>query len=250
LSATDLYQRHAQSTASHPTRVHELIAGQLEIREASVPAVVLPHPRNTDEVELLRLYNAIEDAIPGPAHRIIQLVSADSKDANVEVAYNLAWIGAAMLGKRVLFVDAGSAKSRWRALPSQPKVLLDVVLGKTVPEEVIVTETNRNLFVATLQHERASGHEQLAVPQIRTVLEHLRKSFDMIIIAPTPSLNEPLAAILKTAVDGSIIVVEAGLSTARQVGKCASLLSSDYRPLIGAVMRRKNPIPRWLRRWF
>jgi Mrp family chromosome partitioning ATPase len=168
--------------------------------------------------------------------------------ANVEIAYNLAWVGATLLGKRVLFVDAGSSKSRCQTLPSHPKVLLDMALGKTLPEASIVTQEDLSLFAAMLQRRRASGHEQ--VPQIRTVLEHLRNSFDMIIIAPAPGLDEPLAAILKTAVDGSIIVVEAGRSTARQVGRCASLLSSDHSPLIGAVMRRTNPIPRWLRRWF
>jgi Mrp family chromosome partitioning ATPase len=170
----------------------------------------------------------------------------------------LAWIGATLLGKRVLFVDAGRVASRWQAPstlesllgPDQRKVLLDVALGHAAPEEAIVTAADRSLFASMLQHERAGGSAILAAPQIIAVLEHLRTSFDMIVIAPSASLDGPLAAILKTTVDGSIIVVESGVTRATQMARCASLLSSGDSLLIGTVMWHRNPIPRLLRRWF
>jgi Mrp family chromosome partitioning ATPase len=228
--------------------------GPAELREAFVPVVALSAPEHVDEVELVRLYNTIEEATAASTHPIVQFVSTDCNQANAEVAYSLAWIGAALLGERVLFVDAGRATPRWQAplsLGSDPsKVLVDVALGRATPEEAIVTGADLSLFVATLQHGQAGGGAMLARPQIKAVLEHLRPSFDMIVIAPKPSLDAPLAAILKTIVDGSVIVVEAGVTRATQVGKCASLLSSGDSLLIGAVMWRKNPIPRLLRRWF
>jgi hypothetical protein len=252
LSTTELYT-HQTLPAARQMRLRDLL-GPPEIRQEFVPVVALSAPVQADVVEVVRLYNTIEEATAHCTHPIIQFVSADRNAANAEAAYALAWIGATLFGKRVLFIDAGKATSRWKmplSLGSDPrKVLLDVALGHASPEEAMVTGEDLSLFAATLQHDRAGGSAMLAVPQIKVVLEHLRTSFDMIIIAPPSSLDEPMAAILKTIVNGSIIVVEAGLSRAGRVGQCASLLSSGDSLLIGAVMWRKNPIPRLLRRWF
>jgi Mrp family chromosome partitioning ATPase len=252
LSTTEIYER-PPLLASGSTRLLDL-AGSEARREAFVPVADLSSPAPVDVVELVRLYNTIEEATAQATHPIVQFVSADPGGSNAEAAYTLAWTGATLLGKRVLFVDAGNTKSRWRgplSLGSDPKkVLVDVALGNAALEETIVTGEEVSLFVATLQHERSGGSAVPAAPQIKAVLEYLRLSFDMIVIAPTPGLDEPLAAILKTIVDGSIIVVDGGRTTARRANRCASLLSSGESLLIGAVMWRRNPIPHLLRRWF
>jgi Mrp family chromosome partitioning ATPase len=253
---TDLYPRHLQSGA-RMSGVRDLIFGELESREATVPIVSLPKPLEADAVELVHLYNTVEEATETRDHHIIQFVSAGSEARNVEIAYNLAWIGATLLGKRILFVDASrNAKggARWQPLrlsESQPrKGLQDVALGNASAEEAIVTEANNSLFVATLMHERTGGSAVLAAKQILTLLEELRTSFDMIVIAPPPTADQPLALMLKTVVDGSVLVAESGRSSTKALAKCAEQLSGGYGPLIGAVVRRaRDPVPRWLRRW-
>jgi Mrp family chromosome partitioning ATPase len=253
---TDLYPRHLQPGARMNSG-RDLIFGELESREATVPVVALPKPLEADAVELVHLYNTVEEATEARAHHIIQFVSAGGDALNVEIAYNLAWIGATLLGKRILFVDASRnahGTPHWQKLSAadqQPKKgLQDVALGRASAQEAIVTEANNSLFVATLLHERTGGSAVLAAKQIRTLLEELRTSFDMIVIAPPPTGDQPLALMLKSMVDGSVLVAEAGKSSTKELTKCAAQLSGGYGPLIGAVVRRaSNPIPRWLRRW-
>ena len=207
-------------------------------------------PVGVDTVELVRLYNAITEATGKRTGTITQFVGGSPGDS-MEIAYSAAWIGAALLGNRVLFIDASMGIGQRRLPPIRTsKPLRDVALGRSGVEEALVRQADLPLFLATLQHEKLHGNSVMAAREINGLLEQLRHSFDMIIIAPPPALEQPLAAILTAFVDGSVLVVEAGASGARASAHTLDLLRSGGSPVLGAVLsRRKNVFPRWLRRW-
>ena len=190
-----------------------------------------------DRVELVRLYHAISGATGNQTGTITQFVGGAGGDS-MEIAYSSAWIGAALLGKRVLFIDASMGMGQRPRPIRTSKPLWDVVRQPDLP-----------LFLATLQHERPRGNSVITAREINGLLEQLRHSFDMIMIAPPPALEQPLAAILTAFVDGSVLVVEAGVSGARSSAQIVHLLRSGGSPILGAVLsRRKSAFPRWLRR--
>lgn len=222
------------------------------MNDARIPCMALRMPSNLDTVELVRLYNAISEATSRRSGTIVQFVSSTFGGSSTEIAYSVAWISATLLGKRILFIDASQGTGKAADLPAigTTKRLNDVALGQAGVEEAIVRQANISLFVATLQHERLGGDSILAAQQIRDLLDSLRSSFDMIMIAPPPALEQPLAAILTAFVDGSVLVLEAGRSSSSTEAQSVKLLTSGGSPILGAVLNhRRNYVPRWLRRW-
>jgi Mrp family chromosome partitioning ATPase len=223
------------------------------MNEARVPCMTLQRPDGLDTVELVRLYNAISRATAGREGTIVQFVSNRSGGSSTAMAYDTAWIGATLLGKRILFIDASEGTGQGAVLPSIPttKRLYDVALGHAGVEEAMVRQADLGLFVATLQYERLRGDPILAAQQVKGLLDSLRSSFDMIMIAPPPALEQPLAAILTAFIDGSVLVLEAGHSHSGDAEQSVELLTSGGSPILGAVLsRQRNYIPRPLRRWF
>ena len=227
--------------------------GSVSMRPAAPgPATPLP-PSSIDTVELVRLYIAAEESAGGAGNKIVQCVSSTTNGGNVEVAYSLAWVGATLLGKRVLFVDASadlprSATSARGGNHVAGNRLTDMALISGAAKKAVAKDAN--LFVATLQHERTGGDPVLAATQIRSLLEALRGDFDMIVIAPTAVLDQPLAAILTTFVDGTLLVVESGRARSRDAVKSVKLLQNSTSPLIGVVFwSHRGFLPRWLQRW-
>ena len=222
----------------------------LVVESSRVPCIAPHAPVGVDTVELVRLYNSIIEATGKQTGTIMQFASGTTGDST-EIAYSAAWIGAALLGSKVLFIDASMGVGQRRLPPIRTsKPLRDVALGRSGMEEALVRQADLPLFLATLQHERLQGDSLIAAREINGLLEQLRHSFDMIVIAPPPALEQPLAAILTAFVDGSVLVVEAGASGARSSAQTLDLLRSGGSPVLGAVLsRRKSVFPRWLRRW-
>jgi Mrp family chromosome partitioning ATPase len=241
-------QRNAMMNAISET----IVQHPRVMNEARVACMTLQTPVDMDAVELVRLYNAISAATAGRSGAIVQFVSSSIGGSSTEMAYSAAWIGATLLGKRILFIDASQGTGKAATLPSiqTTKRLYDVALGHAGVEEAIVRQANLGLFVATLQHERLGGDSILAAQQVKGLLNSLRSSFDMIMIAPPPALEQPLAAILTAFVDGSVLVMEAGRSHCGAEAQSVDLLTSGGSPILGAVLNhRRNYVPRWLRRW-
>jgi len=221
--------------------------------EASLQQVSLRPPGQVDTVEMVRLYQSIEQKIGRQPHGIVQIVSPGGVSGNGETAYQLAWVGAVLLGRRILFVDAsqesGSRRPAPVPLPSQ-KRLSEVAAGSAVVEEAIVKEMDCGLFVATLYPD-GGGRSSLPGRDICGLLEDLRPAFDMILIAPAPVLDQPLATILSSVADGSVVVLQSGTSRHHAVRRAMESLVTGGAPILGVVLtRQRNYVPKWLRRWF
>jgi Mrp family chromosome partitioning ATPase len=225
----------------------------LQVDQARVACVALERPVGLDTVELVRLFNAVGDATAHRSGTIVQFVSNNAGGSSSDVAFSAAWIGAALLGKRILFIDAsagGDRSSAFVASISTPKRLYDVALGQADVEEAIMRQSDLSLFIVTLGNERLGGDAILAAQQVHRLLNELRNAFDMIIIASPPALEQPLAAILATFIDGSVLVLEAEHSSSHVAAQSVELLTSGGSRILGAVLNyRRNYVPRWLRRW-
>jgi Mrp family chromosome partitioning ATPase len=94
----------------------------------------------------------------------------------------------------------------------------------------------------------SSAKESAITPQLAGVWGKLQSSFDMIIIAAPPVLDDPTAACLGSLVDGNVLIVSSGASREKQVARAIDLLTSGATPLLGVIMTdRKHTLPRWIR---
>lgn len=201
-----------------------------------------------ESIELVRLYNGLLEAA-GRDNAVVQFAGAAEEAGAADLAYRAAWTGAAMLGKRVLFVDAwtGAGQAFTPPVIVPAKCLRQVALGQARMDEAIVRVADTGLHVAVLQDDENDPAASV-LPAVRTLLESLRASFDMVVLASAPALRQPLAAILGSVVDGSVLVVEAGRSRAGAAARAAKLLGGGK--VLGVVVnRQRDPLPAWLRKW-
>ncbi len=156
--------------------------------------VSLPPPNKAEAINLVKLYNSIKQKLPPGGNNIIQMVSANSDDGSAEIASNLAWVASSILGNTVLFIDATGGHSKLLIIPSSlqsPKTLNDVALGRVPTEDAIAHCVGQSLSLTQLQQTTVFGEEDLTTSRLKYLFDELRPMFDVIIIAPTATLEEP-----------------------------------------------------------
>ncbi len=251
---TTAFQPHAIDATDRPAESRAL----LPLSKAQLPIIKLPLPPlgRAGWIEAVRLYQQVARTLATKACPMVQFVSAFGGEGSHEVARNMAWAGAAMLAKRVLYVEASpeAADGRSQVGALLAKRLEDVVRHEASWDQAVARVANLPLFATVLQNESDFSHG-LVDPSILTTddkgaLDSLRSVFDMIVIAAPPADVGPSCVVLSGLVDASIIVVEAERTRAPDAERLRDLLASTGGPVIGAVLnRQRRYVPGFLRRW-
>jgi Mrp family chromosome partitioning ATPase len=221
-----------------------------KLDDALMPCVAQRPPETFDAVGLVRLFHSIEMALPRRTGNIVQFVGCRASSSTA-LTYQAAWTAATLLGRRVLFIDASQeVNERGPSLEGPPKQLYDVALGKADVEEAINRQQELGLFVTRLYHGPLRTESLLAASQIGLLLEALRTSFDILVIASPPVLEQPLAGVLTAFVDGSVLILQAEQSRGREAKEAVRMLTCGGSIVIGTVLAgRRNYVPRWLLPW-
>jgi protein-tyrosine kinase len=167
--------------------------------------------------------------------RSIMLTSSVPSEGKTATALNLA-LSCAQLGDlRILLVDAdlrSRGLTRLLEIHGGPG-LSDVLSGKSLMEDVVLTTEHENLSVIGAGSSSNNPAELFASAQWSEFVQWGKKSFGIILIDAPPIHSLADAELIGAACDGALIVVRA-FSTSREMAqKCAVRL--DKKKLMGIV---------------
>jgi protein-tyrosine kinase len=228
-------------------------------RMAPVPRPALPprlaagaRPHGLAPGELVKLHHTLAESLETSRGTITQFV-APEPDAGVEaVVYDLAYISAAWLGERVLFVNGTGMRfdTGGHTAPGRREPLLTAASGIGDIESSITRVVGLELYQMTFPSMRGALDLAPTLRHIPEFLKRLRESFDLVMIASPPASQAPMGVLLSRFVDGNILVLEAGRTRAPEAADLRDALSSSGGVVVGAVLTRyQSFVPRFLRRW-
>jgi protein-tyrosine kinase len=202
--------------------------------------------------ELVKLHHSLAESLDC-ANGIIAQFVAPEPDATIEsVVYDLAYVSAAWLDKRVLFVNGTGMRFDMKEHPAarrrQPIPVREFDIGDI--ESTITRVVGLELYQMTFPSMRGALNLAPALRRIPEFLDRLRDTFDLVVIASPPASDAPMGVLLSRYVDGNILVLEAGRTRAPVAMELRNSLSASGGAVVGAVLTRyRSPIPRFLRRW-
>jgi hypothetical protein len=202
--------------------------------------------------ELVKLHHSLAESLDTDHGVIAQFVAPEPDAAIESVVYDLAYISAAWLGKRVLFVNGvgmrfdGSEQGR----PTRQEPTLAGHTSFHDIESSITRVVGLELYQMRFPTMRGALDLAPTPRQIPEFLTRLRDSFDLVVIASPAASEAPMGILLSRFVDGNILVLEAGRTRAPVAAELRDALSASGGAVVGAVLTRYHSnVPRCLRRW-
>ena len=179
--------------------------------------------------------------------RVVQLTSSMAAEGKTTTAANLAVV-LAQAGHRVALVDADLRRPRIHevfAITPTPG-FTDLLLGaeaKTVVKHVEVDGGNR-LSVYASGTIPSNPSEMLSGRRVRQLLTEMGSHYDYVIVDSAPVLSVSDSVALSAAVDGVLVVAQAGRVTDDNVTETVERLDRVGAPVLGMVLnqaRRTGP---------
>jgi protein-tyrosine kinase len=202
--------------------------------------------------ELVKLHHSLAEALETERGCIAQFVAPESGAGTEDVGYDLAYISAAWLGKRVLFVNGTGmhmdAKDQFASRRREP--LLGCGFDFADVERSITRVVGLELYQMTMPSMRGALDLAPTLRRIPEFLTRLRQTFDLVVIASPAATDAPMGVLLSRFVDGNILVLESGRTRAQVATELRESLSSSGGMVVGAVLTRYHSyVPRFLQRW-
>ena len=171
--------------------------------------------------------------------KVFVMTSPLPGDGKSTTAVNLA-ITLAQTGQRTVLIEADLRRPKTAEyLGLEAKVgLTTVLIGRVDLDDAIQPWGDDGLHVIASGAIPPNPAELLQSRQMATVLERLRRHYDVILIDAPPLLPVADAAVLARQADGAILVVRHGHTTRDQVAAAVDRLVSVEGQLLGTVFNR------------
>lgn len=199
---------------------------------------MLLYPRSFASEAFRKVRTSLSFSGVDAAIRTMVVTSAGRSEGKTTVASNLA-LAFAQNGTRTILVDGDLRQSMVHELfgLSNDVGLSSALRNDGQSADVYLADTEEpNLRVLTAGPMPPNPAELLASKRMRTVIETLSRSADMVVIDSPPLLAVTDAALLATAVDGAVLVVSAKRTrTAAARSAAATLLGVGGR-VLGVVL--------------
>ena len=213
-------------------------------------------PHGLAPSELVKLHHALAEALPTRAGIVAQLVAPEPDDAITQVAYDLAYISASWLDKRVLYVDgtdmrqSSGRRRRGGLLLPRHREPDDRSFDPGDLEASISRVVGLELYQMKFPSMRGAL-DLAAVPRrIPEFIQRARLTFDLVVIAAPSAAEAPMGVLLAPYVDGNVLVLESGRTRGPVAAGLRDSLRASGGSVIGVVLTRCRSIgPRWLQRW-
>ena len=169
-------------------------------------------------------------------YKTIVIASANPDEGKTTTAGNLA-LTLSEGESRVLVIDCDMRKP---SLHKKFKVtnsygISDILIKKKTVKEA-AHNYNKNLTIITSGSKSPNPAEMLASKAMTAFLEEMKEHFDYIVLDTPPLQAVADAQILSTKVDGSIIVVRAGITKKGDIQNAVSILKKVNASIIGTVL--------------
>jgi len=175
----------------------------------------------------------------------IVVTSPGPEEGKSRTAANLA-IVLAEAGHKTLLVDADFRRpSLHKIFGRDRNVGLSNLILEDVPENQVITEVKMapNLRLLTSGPIPPNPSELLGSGRVRELMARLRKAFTYVIL-DTPPVNAVTdAAILATAANGTILVIEQGVTTLAALRHAKQLLDRVGAHTVGVVINKARASP-------
>ena len=172
--------------------------------------------------------------------RTVLITSPQKGEGKSVTASNLALTMAQELQRRVVLVEADLRKPSLQhlfGLPPGPG-LAEYLTGAVELKDAMRFVPEHNLTVLTAGTAPLNPAELLGSTGMRRLLDHLRTRFDRVILDTPPVLPLADVAILAPLVDGSLIVVRAGVTPKPAIEN--ALRAFDSSRLLGVVLNESG----------
>ena len=172
--------------------------------------------------------------------RTVLITSPQKGEGKSVTASNLALTIAQELQRRVVLVEADLRKPSLQhlfGLPPGPG-LAEYLTGAAELKDAMQFVPEHNLTVMTAGSAPLNPAELLGSTAMRRLLDHLRTRFDRVILDTPPVLPLADVAILAPLVDGSLIVVRAGVTPKPAIEN--ALRAFDSSRLLGVVLNESG----------
>jgi capsular exopolysaccharide synthesis family protein len=168
--------------------------------------------------------------------RTVLVTSPQKGEGKSITSANLALTMAQELQRRVIIVEADLRKPSLQALfglPAGPG-LSDYLAGAAELKDVMTFLPDHNLTVVHAGASPANPAELLGSTAMRRLLDQLRTRFDRVILDTPPVLPLADVAVLAPLVDGTLLVVRAGVTPKPAIEN--ALRAFDSSRLLGVVL--------------
>jgi protein-tyrosine kinase len=206
-------------------------------------------PHGLSSNELVKLHHTLAEAMPTGNGIVAQLLAPERDTALTEVAYDLAYISASWLDKRVLYVNGTDMRMDGSG-PYLPGETMSPSFDPSDLERSITRVVGLELYQMTFPNMRGALDLAPVLRRIPRFMDRLRQTFDLVIIA-SPSVSEaPVGMLLSPYVDGNVLVLESGRIRAPVAAELRDSLRAAGGSVVGVVLTRcRRFAPRWLHRW-
>jgi Mrp family chromosome partitioning ATPase len=198
----------------------------------------------------VQLYYALEARRTSTeAPMVVQFVSASPEAGVSTVASGYACVAAMGRPTPVLFIDAACGRGRQKIATSNvsnvPSLVQAYERGINVAEAAIPARNGENLLWARLS-DHPDELLELGSDRLQNLFGHLGELFRLIVL-DSASIDRPEAALLSRYCDGSLLVLEAGITSQSQVDAACRRLKQFGGVAIGSVLNReRRALPRKL----
>jgi len=172
--------------------------------------------------------------------RTVLVTSPQKSEGKSITSANLALTMAQELQRRVVIVEADLRKPSLRhlfGLPPGPG-LAEYLTGAAELKDVMRFLPDHNLTVLDAGVSPANPAELLGSTAMRRLLDHLRSRFDRVILDTPPVLPLADVAVLAPLVDGTLMVVRAGVTPKPAIEN--ALRAFDSSRLLGVVLNESG----------
>jgi capsular exopolysaccharide synthesis family protein len=168
--------------------------------------------------------------------KTIVVTSALPGEGKTTASVNLAAVTALSLGRRVLLIDCDLRKPKVHpALGLQPQSgLAEVLRSEAVLDEAIMKVEGASFEVLPVRSRPSNPSELLGSPEMRKLIGEVSERYDRVILDSPATLGLPDAKAISEFCDGIVVVVQADLTSDRDVQSLLEIL--DRQRILGLLL--------------
>ncbi|MCW1929088.1 CpsD/CapB family tyrosine-protein kinase [Bhargavaea beijingensis] len=200
--------------------------------------VVAANPKSVVSEQFRTLRSNITFSAVDKELKTILVTSALPGDGKSTISANLATLFA-QDGKRVLFIDADMRKPTVQytfSLTNAAGLSTVLTQQKLAGEVIRESEISPNLHIMTSGPIPPNPAELLGSRSMAVLMNEMAQQYDLIVFDAPPVLSVTDAQLLANKVDGTLLVVNTGVTEKENIEKAKDLLGNAQARILGAVM--------------
>lgn len=197
-------------------------------------------PRSLEAEQYRRLRNQLQAPATTRSLRVVAVTSPIAGDGKTLTVLNLAGAQAQLQSARVLVIDADLRRpsvARQLGLQRVDRGIAEILRSPDVwLHDVVQPVPHLNIDVLPCLEECEDAYELLASPRFAELVVKARALYDHVVLDTPPLVPVSDGTLIKSLIDGYIVVVSANSTPRRLVGEALSLLGPEA--VVGIVFNR------------